>query len=45
MVESGHVTPVPTSDWSKVVDLETGEPLAPDQDGELCVSGPQVTAN
>ena len=36
--------PVPNT-MAKVVDLETGEPLAPDQDGELCVSGPQVTAN
>ena len=36
--------PIPNT-MAKVVDLETGEPLAPDQDGELCVSGPQVIAN
>jgi len=35
----GH--PVPNT-IAKVVDLETGEPLGPDQEGELCVSGPQV---
>jgi len=33
--------PVPNT-MAKVVDLETGEALPPDQDGELCVSGPQV---
>jgi len=33
--------PVPNT-MAKIVDLETGEPLPPDQDGELCVSGPQV---
>ena len=33
--------PVPNT-MAKVVDMDTGEPLAPDQDGELCVSGPQV---
>ena len=33
--------PVPNT-IAKVVDLETGEPLPPEQDGELCVSGPQV---
>ena len=33
--------PVPNT-MAKVVDMETGEPMAPDQDGELCVSGPQV---
>ena len=27
---------------AKIIDLETGEPLPPDHDGELCVSGPQV---
>ena len=34
--------PVPNT-MAKVVDLETGEALPPDQDGELCVSGPQVS--
>merc|ERR1711936_206604 len=33
--------PVPNT-MAKVVDLETGEALPPDRDGELCVSGPQV---
>jgi len=33
--------PVPNT-MAKVVDLETGECLPPGEDGELCVSGPQV---
>jgi len=35
----GHLVP---NTIAKVVDLETGEPLGPEQEGELCVSGPQV---
>ena len=27
---------------AKVIDLESGELLGPGQDGELCVSGPQI---
>ncbi|CAH1783073.1 unnamed protein product [Owenia fusiformis] len=33
--------PVPNTD-AKIVDVETGEKLGPNQDGELCVRGPQV---
>eukprot|EP00090_Calanus_glacialis_P002519 TRINITY_DN11894_c0_g1_i1.p1 TRINITY_DN11894_c0_g1~~TRINITY_DN11894_c0_g1_i1.p1 ORF type:complete len:334 (-),score=99.54 TRINITY_DN11894_c0_g1_i1:118-996(-) len=33
--------PVPNT-MAKVIDLETGELLPPGEDGELCVSGPQV---
>ena len=33
--------PVPNT-MAKIIDLETGEVLPPGQDGELCVSGPQV---
>ena len=33
--------PIPNT-MAKVVDIETGELLPPEQDGELCVSGPQV---
>jgi len=33
--------PVPNT-MAKITDLETGEVLPPGQDGELCVSGPQV---
>ena len=28
---------------AKIVDLESGEPLGPNQRGELCVKGPQVS--
>ena len=27
---------------AKIVDLESGEPLGPNQRGELCVKGPQI---
>merc|ERR1719431_241049 len=33
--------PVPNT-MAKVIDLESGELLGPGQDGELCVSGPQI---
>lgn len=33
--------PIPNT-MAKVVDIETGELLPPETDGELCVSGPQV---
>lgn len=36
----GH--PIPNT-IAKIVDLETGAALGPNQDGELCVSGPQVS--
>jgi len=37
----GCGNPVPNT-MAKVVDLETGKVLPPGEDGELCVSGPQV---
>ena len=27
---------------AKVVDLDTNEPLGPEQNGEICIKGPQV---
>ena len=30
---------------AKIVDLESGKPLGPNQRGELCVKGPQVSYN
>jgi len=35
----GH--PIPNT-IAKIVDIETGEALGPNEDGELCVAGPQV---
>jgi long-chain acyl-CoA synthetase len=35
---------IPVSDtYAKIVDLETGEPLPPGKEGEICMKGPQVT--
>jgi 4-coumarate--CoA ligase len=35
----GH--PIPNT-LAKIIDIETGEPLGPEEDGELLVAGPQV---
>jgi acyl-CoA synthetase (AMP-forming)/AMP-acid ligase II len=38
---AGIGPPLPNTE-SKVVDLATGEELGPDQEGEICIRGPQV---
>jgi acyl-CoA synthetase (AMP-forming)/AMP-acid ligase II len=41
-VKFGSVgVPAPNTEC-KIVDLETGEPLGPNQEGEVCVRGPQI---
>jgi len=39
--EPGIGPPVPNTE-AKIVDLESGAELGPDEDGEICVRGPQV---
>jgi len=41
-LKSGSIGPLVPSTYGKIIDDVTGESLGPDQDGELCIKGPQV---